>query len=439
MVANAIPDQAATVGTAFSYQFPATTFNDTDGTDTLTYSAKQADDSALPTWLTFTDTTRTFSGNPTAAGTVSVKVTASDGTASVSDEFDITVQFTTFISNTGQSSSHASAQVRATAFTTGTGTYTLSSVRIYHGLQSSVTPQVQIYSDASGEPGTVVATMSNLGTIALGVNIYPAPANTTLSASTIYWVVTSNSAATDGQGFRVNTTPTNNLDSGTAAGWNIGNARYKDDITATSWSAISGERLRFQIRGTAGTTTNTAAAGAPAITAPNVFRVPAVLGVDLSGITDTDGVTEHRRQRHLQVAAVQRGRDDAGYRQHRNQCYLHPDRHGRDQDAEGGGQLHRRRQQQRGTADQRRNLSHHRGSKLRRAHLRWRGGADLDGEGGRWEEHRFLRVLSRHLARLWLAGPDQIQHLLKQLQDGQSLYSARPFAGVLNEERFHQR
>ena len=220
-----------------------------------------------------------------------MKVTASDGTVSVSDEFDITVQFTTFISNTGQSSSHASAQVRATAFTTGTGTYTLSSVRIYHGLQSSVTPQVQIYSDASGEPGTVVATMSNLGTIALGVNIYPAPANTTLSASTIYWVVTSNSAATDGQGFRVNTTPTNNLDSGTAAGWNIGNARYKDDITATSWSAISGERLRFQIRGTAGTTTNTAAAGAPASTAPNVFRVPAVLGVDLSGITDTDGVT----------------------------------------------------------------------------------------------------------------------------------------------------
>ena len=137
------------------------------------------------------------------------------------------VQVTTFISNAGQSSSNASAQVRATEFTTGTDTYTLSSVGIYHGLQSSVTPQVQIYSDASGEPGTVVATMSNPGTIALGVNIYPAPANTTLSASTTYWVVTSNSAATDGQGFRVNTTPTNNLDSGTAAGWNIGNARIQ--------------------------------------------------------------------------------------------------------------------------------------------------------------------------------------------------------------------
>ena len=34
-----------------------------------------------------------------------------------------------------------------------------------------------------------------------------------------------------------------------------------------------------------------AAAGTPAITAPNAFRVPAVLGVDLSGITDTEGTT----------------------------------------------------------------------------------------------------------------------------------------------------
>ena len=90
-VANPIPNRTATVGTEFSYTFLANTFNDVDATDTLTYSAKKADDSALPTWLTFTDTTRTFSGTPTAAGTVSVKVTASDGTDSVSDEFDIMV------------------------------------------------------------------------------------------------------------------------------------------------------------------------------------------------------------------------------------------------------------------------------------------------------------------------------------------------------------
>ena len=46
-VANAIQDQTATVGTALSFAFPATTFNDADS-DTLTYTATQSDDSALP-------------------------------------------------------------------------------------------------------------------------------------------------------------------------------------------------------------------------------------------------------------------------------------------------------------------------------------------------------------------------------------------------------
>ena len=92
-VANAIPDQSAPVGTAFSYAFPANTFSDADS-DALTYTATKADGTALPTWLSFTASTRAFSGTPQAAdtGTVSVKVTASDGNGgSVSDEFDITV------------------------------------------------------------------------------------------------------------------------------------------------------------------------------------------------------------------------------------------------------------------------------------------------------------------------------------------------------------
>ena len=92
-VANAIPDQRATVGTAFSYEFPAGTFNDVDS-DALTYTATKPDGAALPTWLDFAPTTRTFSGMPQAAdvATVAVKVTASDGNGgSISDEFDIVV------------------------------------------------------------------------------------------------------------------------------------------------------------------------------------------------------------------------------------------------------------------------------------------------------------------------------------------------------------
>ena len=90
-VANAIPDQAATVNTAFTYAFVANTFNDTDAGDTLNYTATKPDETPLPTWLAFDAGTRTFFGIPTTAETVSVKVTATDGTASVSDEFDITV------------------------------------------------------------------------------------------------------------------------------------------------------------------------------------------------------------------------------------------------------------------------------------------------------------------------------------------------------------
>ena len=93
-VANAIPDQSATAGTAFSYAFPANTFSDADTGDTLSYTATKADDTALPTWLAFDASTRTFSGTPQAAdiATVAVKVTASDGDGgSVSDTFDITV------------------------------------------------------------------------------------------------------------------------------------------------------------------------------------------------------------------------------------------------------------------------------------------------------------------------------------------------------------
>ena len=93
-VATAILDQAATAGTAFDYAFPHDTFSDADG-DTPTYMATRADGDSLPPWLTFAAATRSFSGTPQAAdvGTVSAKVTASDGNGgSVSDSFDIAVR-----------------------------------------------------------------------------------------------------------------------------------------------------------------------------------------------------------------------------------------------------------------------------------------------------------------------------------------------------------
>ncbi|KHN49493.1 putative Ig domain-containing protein, partial [Pectobacterium fontis] len=68
-------------------------FTDPDVGDTLTLSATQADGTALPAWLTFNPATGTFSGTPGSGdvGNLSIRVTASDGTASVNTTFALTV------------------------------------------------------------------------------------------------------------------------------------------------------------------------------------------------------------------------------------------------------------------------------------------------------------------------------------------------------------
>ncbi len=179
---------------------------------------------------------------------------------------------TTFISNTGQTGFTSYTSIRATAFGTGSGTYTLSSVGIYLNTApaSATTPDVKIYGDTGGNPGTTaVATLTNPDTFqANSVNVFTDPDGTTLSASTTYWVVTSNSAATNGTGFEIASIHTTNLDSGTAAGWTIGNGRSKNVITATSWGTTA-NLIRFEIRGTTSepmTTTNAAPTVANAIT-----------------------------------------------------------------------------------------------------------------------------------------------------------------------------
>ena len=91
---DAIGTQTATEDTLFNYQIPVNTFSDVDAGDSLTYSATLADGTALPSWLSFNATTRTFSGTPlnSNVGTITVKVTATDTSlASVSTNFNLVV------------------------------------------------------------------------------------------------------------------------------------------------------------------------------------------------------------------------------------------------------------------------------------------------------------------------------------------------------------
>jgi hypothetical protein len=93
VVSNPIPNQTATAGTLFNYTFPSNTFSDPDAGTTLSYTASLSNGNALPAWLNFTSTTRNFNGTPAAAdvGAIDVRVTASDGVASINDVFTLTV------------------------------------------------------------------------------------------------------------------------------------------------------------------------------------------------------------------------------------------------------------------------------------------------------------------------------------------------------------
>jgi|GEM_PF-5088654 len=90
VVDQALQDKYSTQGIGFSYQFDSKTFRDPDG-DPLSYSATLESGESLPDWLVFNGTTRTFSGTPTAEGILDIRVTASDGEFSASDEFTLTI------------------------------------------------------------------------------------------------------------------------------------------------------------------------------------------------------------------------------------------------------------------------------------------------------------------------------------------------------------
>lgn len=132
-----LSNQAATAYTAFSYQFPANAFADSDGT-IASYAANELGQASLPSWLSFNSGTRTFSGTPANAdgGTVTIQVTATDdGGASITDTFDI------IVGTVPQTLDVNGAALNFTGAGTGTGT-SLNSTRTYTNVITIGTEQV---------------------------------------------------------------------------------------------------------------------------------------------------------------------------------------------------------------------------------------------------------------------------------------------------------
>ncbi|GAP12358.1 protein containg VCBS repeat [Longilinea arvoryzae] len=88
-----LPDQNHPARTPYSFDTSAY-FGDSDTGDVLTFSAQLVDGNPLPPWLSCNTASGVLSGTPplAAIGVYSIRVTASDGSATVSDDFDLTVE-----------------------------------------------------------------------------------------------------------------------------------------------------------------------------------------------------------------------------------------------------------------------------------------------------------------------------------------------------------
>lgn len=101
---NPISDQITFTDELYLFVVPADTFSDPEA-QPLTYEATLDNDDPLPAWLVFTPATRTFEGTPLLedAGTLLIKVSASDGVSAATDTFELLITpFATYPAELGE-------------------------------------------------------------------------------------------------------------------------------------------------------------------------------------------------------------------------------------------------------------------------------------------------------------------------------------------------
>ena len=186
--------------------------SDIDGATDSTYTLVEADaGKTIKVRVSFTDDAK-FPESLTSAATAAV-----------------TVPVAALVSNVGQTATGnanvTASQSQGQGFTTGSdsGGYTLGSVELavssFSGTASDIT--VSIYSESSGDPGTVVHTLTTPASISTPVTTFTAPSGTTLAAGTTYYVVIS----TTGSGITLGRTNATAEDTGGASGWSIADSR----------------------------------------------------------------------------------------------------------------------------------------------------------------------------------------------------------------------
>ena len=157
-------------------------------------------------------------------------------------------EVTTLVSNTTETSNSSSNGTHAQSFRTGTNPtgYTITEVGIQLGTFVSGATQTvtKISDDDGGEPGNVLATLTNPTILGNSLNTFTAPAGTTLDPGETYWVVV-NDGLPVGDTWRYAIT-SGNSEAG-EAGWEIDNGRLHR-TSGTNWNT-STSSLVMAIKG----------------------------------------------------------------------------------------------------------------------------------------------------------------------------------------------
>jgi len=180
-VSGVISDQNLVVGEEFEYNIPSGAFTDADS-HTITYlSSTQTDLSALPSWIDFKSNSGIFSGTPTASGTISVRITATDGYGGTNPTIDMnfvvnsrptTTGYTDLLKTTGDVISVV------TPFTDADGD-TLTYSAVMSNGSSTITP----FSLSSA--GLLEATFTSTGMLTIIVTATDPSSNSVSSTQTV--------------------------------------------------------------------------------------------------------------------------------------------------------------------------------------------------------------------------------------------------------------
>ena len=111
---------------------------------------------------------------------------------------------------------------------------------------SATTYTVKLYNMVNNAPGNALATLTNPASLRTGLNRFTLPDGYRLDGDTGYAIVVSVSAdGADGPRLRM----TASADQDGEEGWEIGNAYYHKDRTATNWSIVASQTPRFLLKG----------------------------------------------------------------------------------------------------------------------------------------------------------------------------------------------